>query len=255
MATSEFFKLGTVNRKKTTLLTAIKHNSRELQNERGGGQNIDPSRSKFNYALHGTGDAKAINRHANVLMAGAGIDKLRKNAALAVEVLFSLPNDRHQQDTKPFFVDCYNWTLKSFAGELLSFHVHLDEGAPHAHALILPLIDGKMRGNEGVLGDREKVKRIRDSYFADVGAKHGLSKRDYKQFTKADKANLSKEVLRCLSNDSVQKSAIFAWVRDSIIANPMPCAELLGVTFTPVQKQTKHFVDIKRSHGKGSFEK
>lgn len=242
-----------MNRSKTTLLAAIKHNTRELQNERGGGQNINPSRSTLNYTLHGAGDAKAINTHANVLMAGAGIEKIRTNAVLAVEVLFSLPIDRHQHDTKPFFVDCYNWTLKTFAGELLCFHVHLDESAPHAHALILPLIDGKLRGNQGVLGDKEKIKRIRESYFANVGAKHGLSQHVYRRFTKADKARIAKEVLRRLNSDSVQRSAIFPWARDSIVENPIPCAELLGIACIPTVK-ARHFIDIKRSRGKGSFE-
>jgi len=35
----------------------------------------------------------------------------------------------------------------NFAGELLSFDIHKDEAAPHAHAVILPLIDGKMQGS------------------------------------------------------------------------------------------------------------
>jgi hypothetical protein len=63
---------------------------------------------------------------------------------------FSLPIDRHTQDTKPFFTYCPNWIKKTFAGELLSFDVHLGESAPHAHAVILRLIDGKMQGRDMV---------------------------------------------------------------------------------------------------------
>jgi hypothetical protein len=253
MATSHLIRLESVNLKETTLLKALKHNKREMEKTPA---NIDASRSHLNYALHGEGDAKAIDTHAKVQMLKAGIETLRKNAVIAVEVLFSLPIDRHQQDTRPFFNDCYQWTLKTFPGELLSFDVHLDESAPHAHALILPLVDGKMKGNE-IMGGRGKLKCYIDMFHQQVASKHGLSKRDYKRLNAKYKQTLGREVLKRLNGDSVQKSAIYSWVRDVIMRDPLPCAELLDIEFSPAQRQakTKSFVDIKRSHGKGSFER
>jgi hypothetical protein len=252
MATSHIIRLGTV-KGKNGLLEALQHNKRELQTERGAPANIDASRSSLNYALHGQGDANTINTHAKVQKVRAGIDRDRKNAVMAVEILFSLPIDRHQQDTRPFFNDCYQWTLQTFAGELLSFDVHLDESAPHAHALILPLLDGKMQGNK-IMGNTGNLKRIDNLFFKEVASKHGLVKRDYNRLNGQDKQTLGRAVLRRLDSDSVRKSAIYAWVRDAIMREPIQCAELLGIEIEPAQKKAKHFVEIARSHGKGSFQ-
>lgn len=251
MAASHLFRLGKV-KGKNGILEALKHNRRELQTERGAPANIDASRSHLNYVLHGDGDAQTIAIHAKVQMLKAGIEEPRKNAVMAVEVLFSLPIDRHQQDTRPFFNDCYHWTLKTFAGELLSFDVHLDEAAPHAHALILPLINGRMQGSDGVIGGIGSLTRYRQKFHLEVASKHGLSKRSYTRLNTTDRQSVGREVLKRLNSDSVRKSVVWAWVRDAIMADPIPCAEVLGIEIAPAQKKQKHFVDIKRSRGKGS---
>jgi len=38
--------------------------------------------------------------------------------------------------------------IQYIPGVLLSFDVYLDESAPHVHALILPLVNDKVNGNE-----------------------------------------------------------------------------------------------------------
>ena len=80
---------------------------------------------------------EAIAMHAKVQIVKAGIDMPRKNQVMAVEVVFSLPIDRHSQDTHLFFNDCFAWVKQSFAGELLSFDVHLDESAPRFRCYFL----------------------------------------------------------------------------------------------------------------------
>jgi hypothetical protein len=253
MATSHLIRLGTV-KGKNGLLEALKHNKRELQAERGTPANIDASRSNLNYSLHGDGDAQTVSIYAKVQMLKAGIETPRKNAVMAVEILFSLPIDRYQQDTRSFFKDCYQWVKVTFrAGELLSFDVHLDEAAPHAHALILPLVNGKMQGN-AMMGNKGNLTRIDSLFFNQVACRYGLSKRDYKRLSIEDRLSLAHEVLKRLNGDSVRKSAIWAWVRDAVTASPMQCAEILGIEIAPGQKSHKHFVDIKRSRGKGRFE-
>lgn len=253
MATSYLIRLGTV-KGKNGLLEALKHNRRELQAERGSPANIHASRSHLNYALHGSGDAQTIATHAKIQMLKAGIEKPRKNGVMAIEILFSLPIDRHQQDTRPFFIDCYEWVKVTFStGELLSFDVHLDESAPHAHALILPLVNGKMQGNT-MMGGRGNLNRIDNLFFKEIASKHRLTKRDSKRLNQTDKRKCARDVLKHLNSDSVRKSAIWAWVRDAIMGDPMPCAEILGIEFVPAQKKQTHFVDIKRRRGKGSFQ-
>ena len=92
--------------------------------------NIDVTKTPLNYCLADPATPEAIALHAKVQMVKAGIDMPRKNQVMAVEVVFNLPIDRHSQDTRPFFNDCLAWVKQSFAGELLSFDVHLDESAP-----------------------------------------------------------------------------------------------------------------------------
>lgn len=254
MAADQLLKIGSVVNKRGGILAASKHNKRTLQAERGAAANIDVTKTPLNYCLAGDSTPSQIANHAKAQMNYAGIDSPRKNGVMAVEVLFSLPIDRHQEDTKPFFMDCLAWLNKTFAGELLSFDVHLDESAPHAHALIFPLIDGKMQGDK-LKGDKANIKRLSDSFYSEVGAKHGLSKRDYKRLTALDMQSIEQSVLTRLRGDSVFESSVWPCVRDAIRKDPMPWAQLLGITEQQDcnKAKQKSFVDHKRSKGKGSF--
>lgn len=253
MAASHFFRLGKV-KGNNGVLEALRHNKRELQQERGSPAHIDVARTPLNYTLTESNDALAISRHAKAQMQYAGIEKPRKNGVMAVEIIYSLPVDWHERDSKPFFDDCYHWTLKTFAGELLSFDVHLDESAPHAHALVLPLVDGKMQGRD-MVGGKGNLYRLINLFHKEIGNNYGLSRRQTARLNQNDREAITRTVMKRLSNDSVQNSAIWAWVRDSIHKDPIPCAQLLGLSVdTTKSKKAKTFVDIKRSHGKGSFE-
>ena len=252
MAASHFFRLGSITGK-NGILIALKHNKRELQAERGADAHIDVARTPLNYCLAGDDTPSEIATHAKVQMLKAGIEAPRINAVLAMEVLFSLPIGRHQQDTKSFFADCLAWLNKTFAGELLSFDVHLDESAPHAHALILPLINGKMQGDK-LKGDRLNVKRLQNLFHAEVAVHYGLSKPDYKRLSANGKQSIERQVLTRLRGDSVVKSSVWQCVRDAIHKDPLPFAQLLGIDALKTSKQVvKSFVDHKRSKGKGSF--
>lgn len=231
------------------LLALLKHHKRTEKPK----DNIDPAKSHINYSLTNVATPEAITSHANSQMLAAGLVKRRVNGVMAVEVLFSLPIDWHTKDTRPFFSDCLAWIKQTFAGELLSFDVHLDEAAPHAHALILPLVDGKMQGNK-MIGDKSNLMRIINLFHKDVAKHYGLSKSDYKRVNSADKAMLAQSVLNRLQSDSVMKSSVWAWARDAIVNDPFPAAQMLGIISNKTaDKKAKSFVDHKRSHGKGIF--
>jgi plasmid recombination enzyme len=251
MAASHLLRLGKV-KGKNGVLSALKHNKRTLQAERGAGANIDPLRTSFNYSLTGSNTAEQIDRRAKVLMVEAGIDKPRKNGVMALEVIFSLPIDRHEQDTQPFFKDCLQWVKKHIPGVLLSFDVHLDESAPHAHALILPLVDNKMQGNR-VMGGVGNLKRLISLFHAEVTRHYGLSRNESKKLNSKAKVSLESLVLLGLVNDAVMKSMIWPCVRDAIHDNPLPYAQLLGIEHKrqPASYTGKSFVQIMTSKGKG----
>ena len=253
MASSHLLRLGSINGK-NGVLVALKHNKRELQAERGSPLHIDATRTSLNYCLASDSTPQEIATHAKVQMLKAGIETPRKNGVMAVEVLFSLPIERHHLDTEPFFKDCLAWLNKTFEGELLSFDVHLDESAPHAHALILPLIDGKMQGNK-LMGGHGNLMRLINLFHIEVAKHYGLSRSDRKRLSEADRQSVVKLVLSRLKADSVMLSGVWACVRDAISSDPMPYAQMLGIDkpHLDYSKANKSFVDIKRSKGKGSF--
>ena len=251
MAASYIFRMEKLTGK-GIILVALKHNKRTLQAGRGTDGHIDASKSFLNYCLTSNDTPEAIDRKARVLITAAGIDKLRSNQVMGVEVLFSLPINRHSQDTKQFFTDCFEWVKLTFEGELLSFDVHLDESAPHAHAVILPLVNGKMKGSE-MIGGIGNLTRLRNQFYRDVGTQHGLSRNISKRLSESDKQSLSKEVLKVLKTDPVMNSSIYPCVRDLIVLDPLPFAQMLSIATPKRNELDKSFVDYKRSRGRGSF--
>lgn len=249
MAGSHLFRMGTV-KGKNGVLNALKHNKRTLQAELGAGANIDPSRTPLNYSLTEPDSAEAIDRHAKVLMVQAGIDQPRKNQVMAVEALFSLPIDRHQQDTRPFFAHCFEWVKQHIPGVLLSFDVHLDESAPHAHALIFPLVDNRMQGNK-IMGGKGNLVRLINLFHAEVARHYGLSRNETKRLTNKAKESLERQVLARLAIDPAMQSMIWPCVRDAIRSNPLPYAQLLGIEQKTARYTGRSFVQIMTSKGRG----
>lgn len=250
MAASHLIRLGKI-KGVNGVLEALRHNKRTLQNERGASANINPARTSLNYSLASDASPETIALHAKVQMLKAGIETPRKNGVMAVEVLFSLPIDRHQQDTKPFFADCHAWVIKTFAGELLSFDVHLDESAPHAHAVILPLIDGKMQGRD-MVGSTGNLMRLINQFHKDVAKHYGLSRSDRAHLTNRDKQSIEKLVLTRLKGDPAMLSSVWACFRDAIHHDPMPYAQMLSIKQPLAAKsKNKSFVAIMTSKGKG----
>lgn len=251
MAASHIFRLAAM-KGKTKVLDALKHNKRTLQAERGANGNIDATKSHLNYSLTGSDTAEQIALHAKVQMVKAGIDKPRINQVMGIEAIFSLPIDRHDQDTKQFFSDCFEWVKQTFAGELLSFDVHLDESNPHAHAVILPLIDGKMQGSD-MMGGRGNLMRLINKFHADVARHHGLSRSESKRISAMDKQSLASMVLTRLKSDPVMKSSLWSYFRDLVVKDPLPCAQMLSIKLAEkTRAKSKSFVAIMTSKGKGS---
>ncbi|MEZ6049765.1 MAG: plasmid recombination protein [Planctomycetaceae bacterium] len=245
MASGFLVRLGTVNNK-TGILKAAKHNKRETQAERGAGANINALKTRLNYSLTDPATAEEIDRTAKVLMVQAGIDKTRKNQVMALEIIFSLPINRHKQDTRPFFQDCMKWTKQNIPGVLLSFDIHLDESAPHAHALILPLVNGKMQGSD-IVGGKGNLMRLINRFYDDVAVNHGLSRNQSKYLAGKQKEGIEQLVLSWLANDPVMKSPIWPCVRDAIRKDPLPYAQLLGINQQISNGKRRSFAQIMTS--------
>lgn len=247
MASSYLMRIGKV-KGGGSVLAAVNHNKRFTKHERKGTHHIDTTRSHLNYVLAGNSPPKKIADYAKAQMRNAGIDKPRANAVLAIEIIFSLPVEKLHHDTKSFFIDCCCWVRNNFAGELLTFDVHIDESAPHAHALILPLVNGKMQGSD-MVGKRSNLYRLHNLFHEEVGIRHGLKRSSKTKLSEHDKSKLAKLIVAELEDNPKRGWAVF---RDWILRDPLPLAELLSIEM-PKRKPDKHFVDIARSKGKGTF--
>lgn len=240
---SLYMRVARINAKKG-LLPPLKHNLREHQKERGARSHIDVSRSHLNYQLEGLGDAEQINEWANSLIQESGA-KVRANASLAVEIVFSLPAHWHERDTKPYFEDCLQWVKGEFEGlEILDFSVHLDEGAPHAHVLILSLKDGKLRGDE-IAGGLSVLARRQDSFYNQVAHKYGL-KRASARYSAQELGIIYSKVSQVIElKKLVPNSEIYSLVLDEVRKNPVPYAQSLGIDLPEKKaKRGKTFVGI-----------
>ena len=260
MASSLFFSVGSIGlskrgkRSPSTILMAARHNRRAEQNERGSRANINPELSHLNQRLRGPSTAEEVAALAHTLMAAAGVavDKLRKDYTQAVELLFSLPPDT-AINTREYFERCVVWVERHFgAGNILSADVHRDEAAPHCHVLVLPLVDGQMRGAN--LLALSHVARLRDDFYKEVAKHYGMRKAA--RLDGVSRGALAVAVLDRLksSGDPVMRSPVWNEVRAAVERDPAPFAQALGVDVAKPSKKLRTMAEVFTSKGKKTAE-
>lgn len=178
------FKLGGVSMSKLrkhgpcNLLTAAKHNKREIQAEIGYDKKINPALIAKNRCLAGAADAAGVVTLAADAARSAGVDvtKLNKDYCQALELIFSLPRDSGI-DEAAYFEQCLRWTGRAFAGlVILSADVHADEERPHPHLHILlsPFKDGTSV-SKAAQSSKSKLE-LGKSFFDAVAGPAGLKR-------------------------------------------------------------------------------
>jgi hypothetical protein len=104
--------------------------------------------------LAGPSDPAVVGALAKDSMTANGIVKLRKDAIRAIEIIVSWPLTHWEKpdDVIEACVLAMKWAARF--GVMLSATIHTDEGVPHCHFVILPLIEGHMVGSDAVGGPR-----------------------------------------------------------------------------------------------------
>ncbi len=231
---------------------AARHNRRVIQAELGASGSIDPTRTHLNETLTGPPTADDVATLARDRMRVAGIDKTRKNAVLALEIIFSLAA-KHGLDERAYFTDCVRWAGDQFGGakNVLSADIHRDEAAPHCHVLILPLVAGRMVGSD-LVGNRSRLRETRQSFHSAVGSRYGLAKAPPRLQGATKKAAATK-VLETLRTglDGALKSALWPQLRSSIEQDPGPYMLALGIDVERPQKKLRTMAQIFTSKGRG----
>lgn len=230
---------------------AARHNRRVIQAELGASGPIDATRSHLNITLMGPSTADEVAQLAKAKIMAAGITKTRKNAVMGVELVFSLPSG-HTHDVTAYFTACAQWAGGEFGGQdnIVSVDIHRDEAQDHAHVLLVPLFEGRLRGSDAV-GNKRKLSELQAKFFKVVAAGFGFSK-PRARLSGNNKAQVTRQVLDRLRQDPAGKSAAWAVIRDTVERDPMPYALALGIVITDTpNKPAKTMRQIFTSTGKG----
>lgn len=224
------------------LLNAAKHNLRLIDTEIGvyKGGKIDPSRLHLNQVLEGPSIPKGIEELAKVLIEKNVTKKLRKDAVIAVEIVFS-PKAGFSKDFNTFFEDCLLWAKSFYKLPILSAINHFDEKVPHLHVLMLPLVGNRMVGSS-IVGYKGKLKYAKEDFFRQLATKYQLI-----QYVRPE--HFSSEVREAITIDALHEVFSIkderAWlmqdVIDAIKVNPFPLAQAVGVEAP--QSMRSHYIE------------
>lgn len=236
---------------------AAKHNLREIEAEQRPGGRIDVARCGLNERLAGRETAAEVVDLAKSLMAAAGILRTRSNQVWCLEFMISLPAE-HRIDERCFFTAALNWLERRFGGgdNVLSAVVHRDEAHPHMHVLVLPLIEGKLRGSDAI-GGPPKVAAFYREFDEQVAVPSGLNARPrVRKLSKPERERAVADVFAELRRrqDSCLSSALWPSLRGLIAKDPEPHAVALGlkVQRIDVARRMRSSTAIFISPGKGS---
>lgn len=220
---------------------AAKHNLREIAAELGADGHIDAARIADNFTLRGPATADGVAQLAKSLMESAGVTKCRKTAVMALELLFTLPAAA-AIDPRQYFEQATTWAEQHFGVPVLSCVVHLDEGAPHAHALLLPLVDGRMGGSD-LHGGKAKLWAMQTDFHTRVGAQYGFARQaPTKRHSIAARAAGMAMLRDCFQTNTAMSDAAINVLLKPHVKDPEPLLVALGFAM-PAPK----------AHAKGSF--
>jgi hypothetical protein len=126
-----------IPRKAQSMLTAARHNLREIKAENGGGGNKwNPARTQLNEVLAGPTTAAEVQSLNERLFAAEGKDtsELRRDYLQGYEHVLSLEPGQDERGFFPAMVEAF----KSHYGaqNILSATVHRDQGPAHIHILV-----------------------------------------------------------------------------------------------------------------------
>ncbi|SFU93927.1 plasmid recombination protein [Pseudoduganella namucuonensis] len=223
---------------------AAKHLLRELAAELGADSHIDAARIGENFILRGPDTSAGVAALAKSLLDAAGVVKCRKGAVTALELLFTLPAAT-TLDPRQYFEQATRWAEQYFGVPVLSCVGHMDEGSPHAHALLLPLVGGRMGGSD-LHGGKAKLAAMQTSFHEAVGAPHGLPKyvpqKRLSAPVRAAAMALARETLQANAalNDDIIDALLVPHAKD-----PAPLLLALGIAMPLAAKsKSKSFIEI-----------
>lgn len=228
----------------TKIKMASMHNLREIPAERSKAGRIDPMRTHLNQILVGHDTSSKVKLEYDAVIKSANLlSRIRIDAVLGIEAIFSLPTD-HSIDELEFFNCCIEWCRKYFGVYILSAIVHKDEPNPHCHVILIPLINSRLQGSK-LYGNRTKLRAMQEHFYENVGVFFGLTKpRPTVRYPSEYRMKIATEIIGLLSvnEESMRDSAVQKELVQLVSRDPMDLAEIIGIaTPRPVIKDYKTY--------------
>ncbi len=251
MSAAHFFRLKKL-KGRGIMLAAARHNRRTIQAELGADSHIDSTRSHLNETMRGPPSPDEVAQCAKEAMEAAGVGKLRKDAVVGLEAVFSLPLS-HTIDQRKYFAKCVEWVGVQFGGadNIMSADMHLDETQPHVHVLMVPLVNGRMVGSD-MVGNRSTLQALQSRFFEEVASQFGLRKPPARLMGEA-KIEAAIRVIAAMkaNSDPALRSAAWPVIRSVIESDPVPFMTTLGLEVASKGKRLRSSTAIFISKGKG----
>jgi len=229
-------KVGSLNNSpfsiKNSVTAAARHNCREFDEPNS---DIDTSLTQLNYSILGLPKTSAgILALKSSTQKALGYKQARKNDSVAVEVVLSLKDRPTEFDEREYFEGGAKYLEKWYLGTLISAIVHLDQGHPHCHILILLDVgEGKPSGTEqiGKLADHGRLAR---AFEAEYSVEFGVTLPP-PTLKGAAKREAARQVLRYMKDSGHPAVGAPGWglIAAWIAKNPAQMARELGLSLTP----------------------
>lgn len=248
------FAIGKIN-SQFQLRSAITHNKRAIAKELVGASHIDSTKTHLNYSMLDTQTSSEVM--LKVKEAAADYQRhtgrsLRRDAVLAIEILFSVSAANLDIDHGQYFLDCLQWAKNEFApAEPLSAEVHLDESNPHMHMIFLCVIDKRLVASS-VTGYKRKFQDRRDNFYAQVAKKHDLEMPP-PALSRINRMVLAQKIVDHFDStaDPITLSEHYPTICDAIRLHPMSFASILGGPSTASNRKMRTVAQIFTSKGRG----
>lgn len=216
------------------VLAAARHNLRELPLT----PNITAGKQEANQIVWGELTANAVNEAYKAMLIAAGIGKLRVDAVRLIECVISLPVGNSDPGGL-YFRAALAWIRQTFGQDnILSAVIHNDESAQHMHVLVVPLVEGHMRGSD-LLGGPHHIGALLRSFeqaIQPAWEKLGLCTKHC-----ASPDQIASETLAYLQRirDPMWESKVAPIIRACIEDNPEPFYQMLGCPATAPSAQRR----------------
>ena len=199
---------------------------------------IDPTKTKNNIILRGKITSKDVSLEVQTLLQSINVKKWRKDTISAIELIFSIPCDS-VVDPRDYFTEATKWADDFFRVPLVSSVIHLDEDAPHCHVILVPIVDGRLRGSE-VMGNPKRIFAMQEDFHRKVSMKYGFDRKvRQKRFSRTVRRAAIELAFKFLEANSGLQTQIVRTLVEAHFNNPVPLLGVLNLKMpTPAIKGT-----------------